>query len=116
MRLAKKNPFTKLVFEELESRSLLSAATLGISGGGFPVATVPLAESALFALATPGLTGAINPGVVGPIAAFGGLPPGVGIAPGTTNPVVNPNSLLGFDATSGNGQITLTTGAEYARY
>ena len=77
---------------------------------------MPLAESALFALATPGLAGAINPGVVGPIAAFGGLPPGVGFAPGSTSPAVSLSSLLGFDATSGNDQITLSTGAQYARY
>jgi hypothetical protein len=31
--------------------------------------------------------------------------------PNTAGGIVNPNSQLGFDATSGNGQITLTTGA-----
>jgi hypothetical protein len=87
---------------------LLVAGLVELPGGVFPVEASPAAVSGLFGFVTPG---SISPSVVGPITAFGDLPPGVGPSHGgvATNP--NGGNSLGFDATTGNGQMTLTTGA-----
>ncbi len=134
MRAIQKRPFTRLRIEELEPRSMLAVSTLTIDGAGFPIDPTPDTVSGLFASATPGAPGALNiTDGMGPAGSTGTTTPTgsldsagtmsfTGIAdtrgpnstssiPGAAAGIENPTSRLGFDATSGNGQITLTTGA-----
>jgi hypothetical protein len=105
MRTRAYEPFRKLGFEQLESRSMLSSGLSVLPGPGLPIDPTAIAVPALFSTATPGSVG--STATQGPV--------GNTVVTLTTTAAVpfngNFNSLLGFDATSGNGQITLTTGA-----
>ncbi len=131
MRAIQKRPFTRLRIEELEPRSMLAVSTLTIDGAGFPIDPTPDNVPGLFASATPGAInitdGMGSAGSTGTTTATGkmdstGTTSFTGIAdnrgpnsaspmPGAAAGIENSTSRLGFDATSGNGQITLTTGA-----